>query len=50
MKLRIYAMFTGLTGIGVGLPYVVRIFGPTEAEVVLWGKAAILTGLFGLKS
>jgi hypothetical protein len=29
----------------LGLPYLVRAFGPTEAEVVSWGRVAITTGI-----
>jgi hypothetical protein len=28
----------------LGLPYLYRAFGPTEAEVVSWGQVAITTG------
>lgn len=30
----------------IGLPYMLRAFGPTEAEVVQWGQVALAAGLF----
>lgn len=29
----------------IGLPYMLRAFGPTEAEVVQWGRIALAAGL-----
>ena len=29
----------------LGLPHLLRAFGPTEAEVVSWGQVALLTGI-----
>jgi len=35
----------GVGAIIVGLPYIYRAFGPTEAEVVLWGKVSLYIGI-----
>lgn len=35
----------GVGAIVLGLPYVYRAFGPTEAEVVLWGKVSLYIGI-----
>lgn len=35
----------GVGAIVLGLPYVYHAFGPTEAEVVLWGKVSLYMGI-----
>lgn len=35
----------GVGAIVLGLPYIYRAFGPTEAEVVLWGKVSLCSGI-----
>ena len=35
----------GVGAIVLGLPYMYRAFGPTEAEVVLWGKVSLYIGI-----
>ena len=44
-KLKGYIALTGLFTIGVGIPYIFGLFGPTEAEVGTWGNAAIFLGV-----
>lgn len=39
---------TGILSVAVGAPYVLRLFGPTEAEVVQWGQLAVEAGLISL--
>jgi len=42
----VYLMLAGGAGsILTGLPYVYRFFGPTEAEVVLWGTVSVYMGI-----
>ncbi|MCR4441202.1 MAG: hypothetical protein QHH10_04080 [Peptococcaceae bacterium] len=36
---------TGILTIAVGLPYVLGLYGPTEAEVRTWGNMAIILGV-----
>jgi len=38
-------LVTALGAILLGLPYLLRAFGPTEAEVVAWGRVTLLTGV-----
>jgi hypothetical protein len=39
---RITAMlFGGIGAILLGLPYIFHAFGPTEAEVVIWGEVSL---------
>lgn len=35
----------GIGAILLGLPYIFHAFGPTEAEVVTWGKVSLYTGI-----
>lgn len=35
----------GVGAMVLGLPYIYRAFGPTEAEVVLWGKVSLYAGI-----
>jgi len=43
---RVLLIFLGGAGcISLGLAYVLHTFGPTEAEVVLWGRVSIWLGL-----
>ena len=43
---RIRFMLVGALGsILLGLPYILRLFGPTEAEVVMWGRVSLWTGV-----
>jgi len=36
----------GIGSIIIGIPYVIRVFGPTEAEVAKWGFVSICFGFF----
>ncbi len=38
MKQTALILFSGGSATLLGLPYLYRAFGPTEAEVVQWGK------------
>ena len=39
-------MLVGALGsILLGLPYILRLFGPTEAEVVMWGRVSLWAGV-----
>ena len=35
----------GVGAMVLGLPYIYRAFGPTEAEVILWGKVSLYMGI-----
>jgi hypothetical protein len=44
--LRITAMLFGAIGaILLGLPYIFHAFGPTEAQVVIWGEVSLCMGM-----
>ncbi|MBN2389756.1 MAG: hypothetical protein JXR84_03470 [Anaerolineae bacterium] len=45
MKKVIVMLIGGVGAILLGLPYIFHAFGPTEAEVVTWGKVSLYTGL-----
>lgn len=39
-------MLAGAAGAALlGLPYILRAFGPTEAEVVAWGRVSLALGV-----
>ena len=37
-------LITGISSVLTGLLYLFHVFGPTETEIVMWGKTAILAG------
>lgn len=42
----IYLMVLGGAGsVLLGLPYILEVFGPTEAEVALWGQVSVFLGI-----
>ena len=45
MKKVIVMLVGGVGAILLGLPYILHTFGPTEAEVVSWGKVSLYTGV-----
>lgn len=44
MSILVLLLLTAGGSILLGMPYLLRAFGPTEAEVVLWGQVAMITG------
>ena len=38
-------LITGVSSVLTGLLYLLHAFGPTETEIVTWGKTAILAGI-----
>ena len=38
-------LITGVGSVLTGLLYLLQVFGPTETEIVTWGKSAILAGI-----
>ena len=38
-------LITGVSSVLTGLLYLFHVFGPTETEIVMWGKTAILAGI-----
>jgi hypothetical protein len=38
-------LFGGFGAILLGLPYIFHAFGPTEAEVVIWGEVSLCMGV-----
>ncbi|HZJ22101.1 MAG TPA: hypothetical protein VFD54_02260 [Anaerolineales bacterium] len=38
-------LITGVGSVLTGLLYLLQVFGPTETEIVTWGKTAILAGI-----
>lgn len=44
MKKGAVMLIGSLGAILLGLPYIFHAFGPTEAEVVTWGKVSLYTG------
>lgn len=44
IKLKRLTGITGLLSVAVGLPYILGLYGPTEAEVRTWGITAIILG------
>ncbi len=45
MRKTIVMLIGSVGAILLGLPYIFRVFGPTEAEVVSWGKVSLYTGI-----
>lgn len=45
MRVALLVLPGGAGSIALGLTYVLHAFGPTEAEVVLWGRVSICIGL-----
>jgi len=45
MQSLLLMLVTALGAVLLGLPYLLRAFGPTEAEVVSWGRVTLLTGV-----
>ena len=44
MRQALLAVLGGACCIALGLAYVLHVFGPTEAEVALWGRVSICLG------
>jgi len=38
-------LFCGIGAILLGLPYIFHAFGPTEAQVVIWGEVSLCIGM-----
>lgn len=45
MKEILLQLITGVSSVLTGLLYLLQVFGPTETEIVTWGKTAILAGI-----
>jgi hypothetical protein len=45
MPTKVIAFMAGVWSVILGLVYVYRIYGDMEAEVVVWGQAAVLLGV-----
>ncbi|MDH7576981.1 MAG: hypothetical protein QHH75_03960 [Bacillota bacterium] len=45
LKLIYLMFFIGVGSVVLGLPYALKIFGPTEAVVALWGRTSVFIGI-----
>jgi len=43
---RSWVFLSGVGAVMLGMPYMLRLFGPTEVEVAKWGRLCVATGLF----
>lgn len=44
--LRMWVFLSGAGAVMMGMPYLLRLFGPTEVEVAQWGRLCVAAGMY----
>ena len=44
--LRSWVFLSGAGAVMLGMPYLLRLFGPAEVEVTQWGRLCVATGMY----